>query len=99
MASSVVGITVVQVPSRTPTLNISWNIPQDGAAVTGYIIHYDRNSSRENFDVQHNTTLLIPNLLADGQPYNITVETKSVHLSGFTEPLQYELCKLFVYVQ
>lgn len=96
VASSAVNITVNQVPSVTPTLNISWNIPQDGATVTGYTIHYNRNSSGGNVDVQHNTTLLIPNLIADGRPYKITIETKSIHLSGFTEPLQYELCKLIV---
>ena len=93
VASSVVGITVVQVSSPTPTLNISWQTSQDGAVVTGYTVHYNKNGSGGSIDVQHNTTLLIPNLVADGQPYNIVVETHSIHLSGFSEPLQYELCK------
>ena len=98
VASSVVGITVVQVRFPTPTLNISWNIPQDGATVTGYTIDYSRNGTGKSIDVQHGTTLLISNLVADGQPYNITIETHSIHLSAFSVPLRYELCKFLVYV-
>ena len=94
VASSAVGITVVQVSSTTPTLNISWQKPDDGAAITGYTVHYNKNGSGESIDVQHNTTLLIHNLVADEEPYNISVETRSIDLSGFSETLRYELCKL-----
>ena len=99
VASSAVGITVVQVSSLSPTLNISWQTPEDGAAITGYTVHYNKSGGGESIDVQYNTTLLIPSLIADGQPYYITLETHSVLLSGFSQPLLYELCKLlFQYV-
>ena len=67
--------------------------------VTGYTVHYsgaDSNGNQHNgsSDTTTETTVLIHDLLADGRSYSLTVEAHSVHLSGYSEPLSYELCKL-----
>ena len=96
-------VTTVQVPSHSPTLNISWNMPQEGAVITGYTVHYsgaDRNGNQHNgsSNTTTDTTVLIHDLRADGRTYNLKVEAHSEHFSGYSEPLHYEPCKLTLVV-
>lgn len=102
VASFAVDVTAVQVSSLSPTLTVSWNAPQDGATVTSYTVHYTSTGS----GIQHggsvhgfqNMSISIPNLIADGRYYNIVVEAHSVHISGFSNPLQFKPCKLTKYL-
>ena len=76
-------------------------MPQEGAAVTGYTVHYSGADSSGNkhsgsVNASTDTTVLIHNLLADGRSYNLTVEAHSVHLSGYSKSLDHELCKFII---
>lgn len=96
MASPPVNISVTQVSGSTPTLNITWNPPQTNAAlVTSYLLHYTSGDDTRSLLTYSNTSdsVLISNLIADGRAYEIVVEAKSIHLSGFSEPLKYQPCK------
>ena len=95
-----VDLTAVQVPSKSPALNISWTSPSTGAAATGYTVYYYSHSTtnegvEESRSVSTDeTTVLINQLLADGRTYHIAVEAHSIHLSGYSDSISYSPCKL-----
>lgn len=96
VAGSVVGLTAIQVPSKTPTLNISWSPPTTGAAVTRYSVYYHSSSSASD-DIGHSdtndTSVLIDELLANGRTYNISVVAHSTHFDGYSESIFHRPCK------
>lgn len=65
------------------------------AAVTSYILHYTRGSDTGSVSASSsNTFVVISDLIADGNDYEIIVEAESIHISGFSDPVRYQPCKL-----
>lgn len=95
-----VGLTAVQVPSKSPALNVSWTAPTTGASVTGYTVYY-RSSGTSSNGAEHSgsvsantsTAVVVDQLLADGRTYNISVVTHSIHFSGYSDSVSYTPCK------
>ena len=51
--------------------------------MTGYTVHYSGGGDTGSVNVESSaTTVTITGLMNDGRTYTITVEAKSVHLSG-----------------
>ena len=65
------------------SISVTWSAPSGGAAVTGYTVHYSGGGDTGSVNVgQSTTTATITGRMNDGRTYTITVEAKSVHLSG-----------------
>ena len=88
-------VTVIQVTSLTPTVEVTWNAPLDGAEVTAYSVHYKLIGIANDFtlNVERNVLSVMLDQLEPRGTYEITIEAKSRHLSGFSSPVTVELCK------
>ena len=65
------------------SLSVTWMAPSGGASVTGYTVHYSIGGDTGSVNVGPSTTAItITGRINDGHAYIITVEAKSVHLSG-----------------
>ena len=91
---------MTQVPSSSPTLNISWSLGPGGAPIINYTLHYtsagmdgrgDHNGSVAT--AGNNSAGVIEDLLGDGRTYSVLVEAHSLHLSSFSETLVYTPCE------
>lgn len=96
MASPPTNVRITQVSGSTPILNIMWSHPQIDAVVTNYTLHYTRGNDTGSVPAYSNTLVLLSDLIADGNDYEIIVEAESIHISGFSEPVTYLPCKLLL---
>ena len=68
------------------SISVIWMAPSGGAPVTGYTVHYSVGGYTWSVNVGSSTTATTITVLAarinDGSTYTITVEAKSVLLSG-----------------
>lgn len=96
MASPPTNVRITQVSGSTPILNITWSHPQIDAVVTNYTLHYTRGNDTGSVPAYSNTLVLLSDLIADGNDYEIIVEAESIHISGFSEPVRYLPCKLLL---
>ena len=101
VAAHAENVEATQIPSSTPTLNISWSSVSEGAPVTSYTLHYTSSGSdgREDHNGSVATTgndsvAVIEELLGDGRTYSVIVEAHSIHLSSYSDPLSYTPCEL-----
>ena len=89
-------VTVIQVTSLTPTVEVTWNKPSNGAEVTAFSVHYKLiGIVNDSFtlNVERNMLSVMLDQLEPRGTYEITVEAKSRHLSGFSSPVTVKLCK------
>lgn len=96
VASPPTDIRITQVSGSTPTLNITWSHPEIDAVVTNYILHYTRGNDTGSVPAYSNMLVLLSDLIADGNDYEIIVEAESIHISGLSEPVIYQPCKLLL---
>ena len=106
VAGQVGSVEVTQIPSLSPTLNVSWSPPSSGgAAITSYTLHFTssgegRGAANHNGSVVTNgnaSAAVIRELLADGRTYGVTVEARSLHFSSYSAPLPYTPCELAIH--
>ena len=83
---SVANAPIITAIHRTATgiLRVEWSQPTGGAPVTKYIIHYT-DSNAINANAGSNSVDISD--LNDGEVYTVTVEARSEHLSGESEPI------------
>ena len=93
MAGSPSIITAIQIKSPTPTIEVHWNAPLNGAEVTAFAVHY-KLIGGDSFilDTEENVSSAVLDELQPLGSYEITIEAKSIHLSGFSPPVTIELC-------
>ena len=103
VAGRVENVVVTQIPSFSPTLNVSWSPATEGAPVTGYTVHYTSsgvgggNEHNESvFTIGNESSAVIDNLLADGRAYSVVVEAHSLHFSSFSQPTSYTPCEFTI---
>ena len=64
-------------------MRVVWRQPKRGAPVTGYIIHYtDSSGSAGTMAASAGSTSADTTGLTDSETYTISVEARSVHMSG-----------------
>ena len=68
-------------------MRVEWSQPTGGAPVTGYTIHYTDSQDRAGSEVVNSGTTSTISGLSDGETYTITVEARSDHLSGESDPM------------
>ena len=70
---------------------MEWSQPVGGATVIGYTIHYTDNDGSTGTESTNadSTSVDISSLssLCDDEMYTVTVEARSEHLSGESEPM------------
>ena len=65
------------------SISVTWMAPSGGATVTGYTVHYSGGGDTGSVNVGLSTTATtITGRNNNGLTYTITVEAKSMHLSG-----------------
>ena len=66
------------------SISVTWSAPSGGATVTGYTVHYsgDMDTGSVNVGSSTTTATTFTGRMNDGRTYTITVEAKSMHLSG-----------------
>ena len=72
-------------------LRVEWDAPVGGASVVGYIIRYTDSDGNSGIASSDSTSVVID--IDTSVMYTITVEARSEHLSGESEPWVYELGK------
>ena len=83
------------------SISVTWSAPSGGAPVTGYTVHYSGGRDAGSVNLGPSTTATtITGRMNDGHTYTITVEAKSVHLSGESAVkvtlCEYNFCICFV---
>ena len=72
-------------------MRVEWSPPVGGATVVGYTIHYTDNDGNIGTEITNadSTSVDISGLssLCDDGMYTVTVEARSEHLSGESEPM------------
>ena len=73
-------------------MRVEWSQPTGGAPVTGYTIHYTDSQDRAGTKTAStgDTSTDISGL-SGGETYTITVEARSDHLSGESDPMTIRL--------
>ena len=65
------------------TIRVTWSHPSGGAAVTGYLVHYNGGGDEGSVSSTVSaTTADLEDLLNDGRTYTISVEAQSDQISG-----------------
>lgn len=96
VAAPPTNVRITQVSGSTPTLDITWNHPQIDAVVTNYTLHYTSGNDTGSVPAYSDTLVLLTDLIANGNDYEIIVEAESIHISGLSEPVIYQPCKLLL---
>ena len=77
---------------------VTWNSPQEGAPVIGYVVHYTGGDDVGSVAVSSSSTSTdISGLTNDGRTYTITVEALSEHVSGESTAANIVLCTFTLY--